>query len=244
MCFLSDRVCSMPFSGRKITFPVSGLSKTQNKLDKNNFGTAKKPLRTEKQKLYKNVFKHLGKMQGECPHQNLIWFFCTKDRKKPSAQSSRFRTDPRRADPPITRSFQSRIWALPFCPESSDARRSTHKNAASEELLLSCCILSIASRQYCPLSDTADAFLCSIIMMHFPSNNAQVESNTFTFFSQYCTGKIRLRFKKNTLFPAPRKAQGFYDRFYRDFISNFTCLETSLRLIIISVFIFEKYISG
>lgn len=81
MCFLSDRVCSMPFSGRKITFPVSGLSKTQNKLDKNNFGTAKKPLRTEKQKLYKNVFKHLGKMQGECPHQNLIWFFCTKDRK-------------------------------------------------------------------------------------------------------------------------------------------------------------------
>ena len=60
MCFLSDRVCSMPFSGRKITFPVSGLSKTQDRLDKYNFGTAKKPLRTEKQnyiKMYSSIWE-------------------------------------------------------------------------------------------------------------------------------------------------------------------------------------------
>mgnify|MGYP006992200657 CR=1 FL=1 len=83
----------------------------------------------------KLLFKHLGKKQGECPHQNLK-NFCNKTAKSPPASPGRFRTDPYRADHPITRSFKvayGHCLMAVLCIAATSLICSNHNDAFSVE---------------------------------------------------------------------------------------------------------------
>ena len=119
----------------------------------------------------KNSFQAFGEKQGEYPHQNL-YEFLQKTAKNPPAWTSRFRISLPRAVPPITRSFKVAYGHCLFArnrlmPAVIFQSSRQHGNLPGTEAVSS------------PDAEQRTSFSAEIIMMHFPSNNAQVQSNTF-----------------------------------------------------------------
>ena len=89
----------------------------------------------------------------------------------------------------------SRIWALPLLPGIVRCPPSVFRDHPGPRFQIIRPDGEYPSH-FCPVRQTS--LSAEIIMMHFPSNNAQVQSNIFPPFSQCRNRKKHKRFKKNT----------------------------------------------
>ena len=144
--------------------------------------------------------KHLGKSRANAPIRIFNEFLqkTAKTRPHKPAVFAPVRTAPFL---PL-HAPSSRIWALPLLPGIVRCPPSVFRDHPGPRFQIIRPDGEYPSH-FCPVRQTS--LSAEIIMMHFPSNNAQVQSNIFPPFSQCRKRKKHKRFKKNTHPPSPQR---------------------------------------